>query len=79
MPEPNVDVDLGGPAAPPRDNGGIVFAAPWERRVFGLTLALCRSDVCEWETSRQSLIRHIADDETRPYWRSWGRRPWRRW
>jgi nitrile hydratase accessory protein len=49
----------------------VVFDAPWERRLFGLTLALCRSGVCDWETFRQSLIRHIADDAVRPYWRSW--------
>ena len=39
--------------------------------IFGLTVALCRSDACDWETFRQRLIRRIADDETRPYWRSW--------
>jgi Nitrile hydratase beta subunit len=63
--------DLHGPVSPPRDNGEIVFDAPWERRVFGLTMALCRSDACEWDTFRRRLIRRIVDDETRPYWRSW--------
>jgi nitrile hydratase accessory protein len=66
-----IDVDLSGSVSPPRDNGQVVFDAPWERRLFGLTLALCRSGVCDWETFRQRLIRHIADDEMRPYWRSW--------
>jgi len=66
-----LDADLTGPVSPPRDNGEIVFDAPWERRVFGLTMALCWSDACEWETFRQYLIRRIAHDETRPYWRSW--------
>lgn len=66
-----IDADLRGPASPPRDNGEIVFAAPWERRVFGITVALCRSGACEWEAFRQRLIRRIADDETRPYWHSW--------
>jgi nitrile hydratase accessory protein len=66
-----IDADLEGPVSPPRDNGEIVFAAPWERRVFGLTVALCRSDACEWESFRRRLIRHIAEDETRPYWKSW--------
>ena len=37
-----IDADLEGPVSPPRDNGEIVFAAPWERRAFGLTVALCR-------------------------------------
>src|SRR6201993_5469725 len=66
-----IDADLEGPVPPPRHNGEIVFGAPWERRLFGLTVALCRSGKCEWETFRQRLIRRIAEDETRPYWRSW--------
>jgi nitrile hydratase accessory protein len=66
-----IDADLQGPVSPPRDNGEIVFAAPWERRVFGITVALCRSGACEWEVFRQRLIRRIAQDETQPYWRSW--------
>ena len=66
-----IDADLEGPVSPPRDNGEVVFAAPWERRVFGLTVALCRSDACEWESFRQRLIARIAEDETRPYWKSW--------
>jgi hypothetical protein len=66
-----LDTDLNGPVSPPRDNGEIVFDAPWERRLFGLTVALCRSDACGWEAFRQRLIQRIADDETRPYWRSW--------
>jgi nitrile hydratase accessory protein len=67
-----IDADLQGPVSPPRDNGEIVFDAPWERRVFGLTLTLCRSGVCDWESFRQQLIRRIAEDEVRPYWQSWG-------
>ena len=48
----SLDAELEGPASPPRDNGEIVFAAPWERRVFGLTVAACRSGVFDWETFR---------------------------
>jgi nitrile hydratase accessory protein len=66
-----IDADLEGPVSPPRDNGEIVFAAPWERRLFGVTVALCRSATFGWETFRQQLIRRIAEDETRSYWRSW--------
>jgi hypothetical protein len=29
-----------GPAAPPRSNGELVFAAPWESRAFGVAIAL---------------------------------------
>ena len=66
-----IDADLSGPVSPPRDNGEIVFAAPWERRVFGLAVAACRSGVCDWETFRQRLIFQIGADESRPYWHSW--------
>lgn len=67
----DIDADLAGPVSPPRDNGELVFAAPWEQRVFGLTVALCRSQVIGWERFRQKLIRHIADEPEVPYWRNW--------
>jgi nitrile hydratase accessory protein len=66
-----IEPGLEGPIAPPRHNGEIVFGAPWERRLFGLTIALCRCGKCEWEMFRRRLIRRIAQDEARPYWRSW--------
>jgi len=72
MPDtPSIDADLEGPVSPPRDNGEIVFGAPWERRAFGLAVALCRSGACEWEAFRRQLIRQIAEDPARPYWKSW--------
>jgi hypothetical protein len=66
-----IDTDLAGPISPPRDNGEIVFGAPWERRVFGITVAACRSGAFEWESFRQLLIHRIAEDDARPYWQSW--------
>lgn len=66
-----IDADLGGSVSPPRDNGEVVFAAPWERRVFGVTIAICRSGACEWEEFRARLIARIAEAEERPYWESW--------
>ena len=68
---PSVDTDLVGSASPPRDNGEIIFGAPWERRVFGLTVAACRSGTLQWESFRDALIAHIAHDDTRGYWRNW--------
>ncbi|MGH3678506.1 MAG: nitrile hydratase accessory protein [Mycobacterium sp.] len=68
---PNIDADLAGSGSPPRNNGEIVFGAPWERRVFGLTVAACRSGACDWESFRKRLIWRIADDEMRPYWQNW--------
>ena len=33
-------LDSAGPAAPPRDNGELVFTAPWQSQAFGVALAL---------------------------------------
>jgi nitrile hydratase accessory protein len=63
--------DLDGPAAPPRQNGEIVFAAPWERRAFGLAVTLCRNNRCDWEAFRQKLIRNIAEHPAGQYWENW--------
>jgi nitrile hydratase beta subunit-like protein len=64
-------VDLTGPAAPPRSNGEVVFEAPWQQRVFGLTLAMTEIAAMPWETFRARLIGRIAQDEARPFWESW--------
>lgn len=53
-------LDLAGPAAPPRRNGELVFEAPWESRLFGLTLALCEAGLFEWEEFRRLLIEEIG-------------------
>ena len=51
--------DLDDPTAPPRQNGELVFAAPWESRLFGLTMALHRAGRFEWEEFRRLLIDEI--------------------
>jgi nitrile hydratase accessory protein len=56
-------LDSAGPAAPPRDNGELVFAAPWESQAFGVALALHNAGCIDWEDFRQSLIREISDWE----------------
>lgn len=68
----NVDalLDADGPAAPPRTNGELTFAEPWERRLFGVTMALTQSTFT-YADFRERLIARIADDPARPYWRSW--------
>ncbi len=53
-------LDATGPAAPPRENGELVFAAPWESRLFGMTLALCEAGRLDWEAFRQLLIEEIG-------------------
>ncbi len=49
-----------GLAAPPRDNGELVFSAPWESRIFGITLALQAAGRFEWPEFQAQLIRAIA-------------------
>ncbi len=56
-------LDSSGPAAPPRDNGELVFAAPWESRAFGVALALHDAGRLEWEAFRQALIAEIGECE----------------
>jgi nitrile hydratase accessory protein len=66
MSEPRqLDVlDPEGPAAPPRQNGELVFSAPWESRLFGLTMALHRSGAFDWEEFRRLLIEEIRKWES---------------
>jgi nitrile hydratase accessory protein len=68
-------LDIEGPAAPPRNNGELVFAAPWESRAFGLAMALHDGGLFEWEAFRQQLIAAVARAETAggefSYYRCW--------
>ena len=65
---PGPDVD--GPAAPPRDNGELVFAAPWESRAFGMALALADRGAFTWDDFRARLVARLADGP-HDYYRSW--------
>ena len=60
------DLDADGPAAPPRHNGELVFEAPWESRVFGVTMALFERGAFTWEEFRERLIAEIGrwEDDT---------------
>ena len=53
-------LDMDGRAAPPRTNGELVFKAPWESRVFGVTISLYRAGRFEWDEFRALLIEEIA-------------------
>jgi len=73
-----LQLDVEGPAAPPRSNGELVFAAPWEGRAFGLTMALVNAGAISYETFRAELIAQIAAWEADPpagerygYYRCW--------
>jgi nitrile hydratase accessory protein len=72
------ELDATGPAAPPRRNGELVFEAPWEGRLFGLTLSLHRAGAFAWEDFRRLLIEEIrawearaADPDEWSYWACW--------
>ncbi len=54
---------MGAGDPPPRLNGNLCFAEPWERTVFGMALALAKSGIFEWETFHQNLIAAIARSE----------------
>ena len=41
-----------GPAALPRDNGELVFSAPWEARAFALAVALVDRLDLPWDAFR---------------------------
>jgi nitrile hydratase accessory protein len=62
---------LDGDAALPRDNGELVFNAPWEARVFALAVGLVRRLDLSWDEFRQRLIHEIAAQPDRPYYESW--------
>ncbi len=72
-----VRLDEDGAAAPPRENGELAFSAPWESRLFGLTMALVEAGRLDWEAFRQRLIGGIAAWERTArreewnYWRCW--------
>ena len=67
-----LDLDIDGPAAPPRSNGELVFDAPWQARVFGLAAAVVETRFGgDREPFRQRLIAAIAAAPERPYWDSW--------
>ena len=73
---PELDVD--GPAAPPRANGELVFAEPWQGRAFGLAMTLTDRGVVPYDAFRDALIARIAaweadppDGEQYSYYRCW--------
>jgi nitrile hydratase accessory protein len=70
-------LDAAGPAAPPRRNGELVFAAPWESRLFGLTMALHQAGAFDWEEFRERLIAAIGEWERDPGAGAW--RYYERW
>jgi nitrile hydratase accessory protein len=73
-----VELDVDGVAAPPRSNGELVFAEPWESRAFGLVMALHEDGAFTWAEFRDELIATIGAweedrgaDEGYGYYRCW--------
>jgi nitrile hydratase accessory protein len=65
-----IELDLDGPAAPPRANGEMVFEHPWQSRIFATTVALCDSGTIDYDEFRRHLIAEIGEHPDR-YWSSW--------
>ncbi|MGW7525989.1 nitrile hydratase accessory protein [Streptomyces sp. NPDC054783] len=71
-------MDIEGPAAPPRSNGELVFAEPWESRAFGMAVTLYEAGAFTWPEFQAALISRIAaweasadPDEPYHYYRLW--------
>lgn len=54
---------MSGAAALPRQNGELVFAAPWESRAFGIAVGLSQAGLYSWDEFREQLIAEIAEWE----------------
>ena len=55
----------------PRDNGELVFDAPWEARSVAMAIALVDRLGLPWDEFRSRLMAAIASDPDRPYYESW--------
>jgi nitrile hydratase accessory protein len=71
-------LDVEGPAAPPRSNGELVFAEPWESRAFGMAVTLHEAGAFAWPQFQAALIARIASweaaaaqGESYDYYRLW--------
>ncbi|MGY5057197.1 nitrile hydratase accessory protein [Streptomyces sp. 900105755] len=67
-------LDIDGPAAPPRSNGELTFAEPWESRAFGMAVTLCETGAFTWAQFQSALIARIAvapRDEPYRYYQLW--------
>ena len=58
-------------ASLPRDNGELVFDAPWQARALAIAVALTEKLGLPWDAFRSRLMDEIAKDPERPYYESW--------
>ena len=64
-----------GEVALPRQNGELVFEAPWQGRAFGLGVALCDRGTWSWSEFQGGLIETIGSgtgrETDRSYYEHW--------
>jgi nitrile hydratase accessory protein len=60
-----------GATALPRQNGELVFEAPWESRAFGVAIALHDAGAIDFEVFRTRLIAEIGDVGEAAYYECW--------
>jgi nitrile hydratase accessory protein len=58
-----VQAEEDGPTSVPRQNGELVFEAPWEGRTFSIAVALSDRGLYEWDEFRALLIDEIGEAE----------------
>lgn len=56
--------DPGDATALPRSNGELIFDAPWQGRLFGLVVQMCKSGIFEWDEFKKHLIDVIGESES---------------
>jgi len=56
----NAEFSLDGVAAPPMQNGELVFEAPWQGRAFGMARGMAERGVYAWNDFRDRLIAEIG-------------------
>ena len=69
-PSPTLDTGLADPSLP-RDNGVLVFDAPWQGRALAMAVLAVERTGHQWDDFRTHLIASIDEDPARPYWESW--------
>jgi nitrile hydratase accessory protein len=59
-------LEIDGPTAPPRSNGELVFAEPWESRAFGMAVSLYQAGAFTWPVFQAALVARIGAWQAEP-------------
>jgi nitrile hydratase accessory protein len=68
---PDEVASMSGASALPRENGELVFTAPWQGRAVALAVALVERLGLPWDAFRLRLVDAIAAAPDRAYYESW--------